>query len=74
MFISTSIRQAKQVHQALILVLTSQYIGFSDIENFADLTSTNTQSIPYSAELVLTSSTPDTGSFNSTLTITVYYN
>lgn len=53
---------------------TGNYIQYSDVEDLADLTSTNTASIPYLAQMVWENTTPALGQFNTAVTITAYYN
>ncbi|AHG22907.1 hypothetical protein Z042_18715 [Chania multitudinisentens RB-25] len=53
---------------------TNEYIGYNNVESFADLRVTNSVSVPFKAELVWLNNNPSTGQINSTLTITAYYN
>ncbi|KFK94087.1 MULTISPECIES: fimbrial protein [unclassified Serratia (in: enterobacteria)] len=53
---------------------TNNYIGYSGVESFTSLGSETSKSIPFSAEVVWLNNKPSPGTFNSTLTITMYYN
>ncbi|QBH97634.1 fimbrial protein [Limnobaculum zhutongyuii] len=55
-------------------LMTGNYIQYSDVENFADLTNTNNVSVPFSAQMFWMNNTPALGNVNTALTITVYYN
>lgn len=53
---------------------TGNYIQYSNVEDLADLTSVNSASVPYLAQMVWQNSSPALGAFSTTLTITAYYN
>ncbi|MGL5389661.1 MAG: fimbrial protein [Serratia sp. (in: enterobacteria)] len=55
-------------------IMTDSYIQYGDINSFADLSVNNSIDIPFAAELSWIKSVAALGVFNSSLTITVYYN
>ncbi|HEJ9059137.1 TPA: hypothetical protein SML50_003438 [Serratia fonticola] len=55
-------------------MITNSYVQYGDINSFADLTVDNSVDIPYLAELSWIRGFANVGVFNSSITITVFYN
>ncbi|CNI11652.1 fimbrial protein [Yersinia aldovae] len=53
---------------------TNTYIQYGDVSSFADLTTNYTVDVPFQVELLWIKSNPTIGVFNTSITITVYYN
>ncbi|HGM5490614.1 TPA: hypothetical protein ACKP1B_002246 [Serratia fonticola] len=53
---------------------TNSYINYGDVNSFADLTTDNSVDVPFLAELSWIKNYANIGVFNSSITITVFYN
>ncbi|MGL5603161.1 MAG: fimbrial protein [Silvania sp.] len=55
-------------------VNTSQYVDFSNVTPFADMTSVMSATVPFTTRLTYLSTSPTVGDYSTSVTITVFYN
>lgn len=53
---------------------TDQYVDFSNVAPFADMTSVMSVAVPFTTKLTYLSTSPTVGNYSTSITITVFYN